>query len=403
MVHPWDSFTGKPWFCSVAIEALMRTLVVSHDVMDAQSSRLRGLLRTMVDNQGPAAATFTNVEQLAAQTQPELVVVSLAPDPERSLEALRQVRRAVGCFIITVGAVTDPRLILRAQQHGADHYVDQSGDLETEIGAALARLKVKLQPAAPVGRLVAVLASSGGSGASTVAVNLAAVLARQHQKCAVLDLKPGRGDQAALLDLKPAFNLADLSLNVGRLDRAMFEKMLVAHTSGIHLLAAPRTFADIRVVTTQGVTQALTLARTYFPFVVVDLEDGFHEEQILALRQASTILLVSRLDFTSLRNARQILEHFGELDIARSSVRLVINRYGQPNELPVAEAEDGLGEKLAHFIPDDPKTINGANNAGIPAVIKAPSTKVAQSFAQLAKTATERRRGETEALVTAVN
>jgi pilus assembly protein CpaE len=371
----------------------MRTLVVSHDVMDPESSQLRGLLRTLVDNQGPAAATFANAAEVLSQVQAELVVVSLGPDPERGLETMRQLRRTAGCFIVMVGPVTDPKLILRALHHGADHFVDQA-DLETEIEAALSRLKIKQQTAAPAGRLVAVLASSGGSGASTVAVNVATILARENQKCALLDLKTGRGDQAALLDLKPAFNLADLSLNVGRLDRAMFEKMLVPHSSGVHLLAAPRTFGEIRVVTTQGVGQALTMARTYFPYAVVDLEDCFHEEQILALRQAFVILLVSRLDFTSLRNARRILEHLGELDVPRTRVRLVINRYGQPNELPVAEAEEALGEKLAHFIPDDPKTINRANNAGIPAVIKAPSAKVSQSFFQLAKAVLERRRSE---------
>jgi pilus assembly protein CpaE len=371
----------------------MQTLVVSHDVLDPESSQLRGLLRTLVDSQGPAAATFANAEQVLSQVQAELVVVSLGPDPERGLETMRQLRRTAACFIVMVGPVTDSKLILRALYHGADHYVDQ-GDLESGIEAALSRLKIKQQAIAPAGRLVAVLATSGGSGASTVAVNLATVLAGENQKCALLDLKTGRGDQAALLDLKPAFNLADLSLNVSRLDRAMFEKMLMPHASGVHLLAAPRTFGEIRVVTTQGVGRALTMARTYFPYVVVDLEDCFHEEQILALRQATTVLLVSRLDFTSLRNARRILEHMSELEIPRTHFRFVINRYGQPNELPVSEAEQALGEKLVDFIPDDSKTINRANNAGIPAVIKAPGTKVAQSFIQLAKAALERRRGE---------
>src|SRR5439155_23345564 len=196
----------------------------------------------------------------------ELVVVGLWPEPDQGLEAIRQLRRAVSCQIVAVGEVSDPKLILRALQHGADHYVD-SGELETEIEAALARLKLKQEGAAPAGRILAVLASSGGSGASTLAVNLATLLAKEHQKCALLDLNPGRGDLAALLDVKPQFNLADLCLNVGRLDRAMFEKMLVAHASGVHLLGAPQMFGDTRVVTAQGVTQALAMARKVFPIV----------------------------------------------------------------------------------------------------------------------------------------
>jgi pilus assembly protein CpaE len=369
----------------------MRTLMVSPDLPDPQCDKLRGLLRELVDSEGPAVANFAEAEQ--SEPQAELVVVMLWPEPERGLETLRHLRRAAPCFILAVGPITDPKLILRALQHGADHFVDQA-ELETELEAGLSRLKIKQEAAQPSGRLLAVLASSGGSGTSTVAVNLATVLAREHKTCALLDLNPGRGDLAALLDVKPPFNLADLCLNLARLDRAMFDKMLVRHASGVHLLGAPQTFGDTRVVTPQGVGQALKLARTFFPHVVVDLEDCFHEEQTVALRQATSILLVLRLDFTSLRNARRILGHFGDLDIPRDRVRLVINRYGQPNELQVADAEEALGEKPVHFIPDDPKTINGANNAGIPAVIKAPSAKVSQSFVQLARAAAERRRGE---------
>src|SRR5207249_4559549 len=113
-------------------------LVVSHDFMDAQSSKLRSLLRTLVDSQRPQAATYSNAEQVLTQAQVELVVVVLWPEPDRGLEALRQLRRAVSGHIVAVGEVTDPKLILRALQHGADHYVD-SGELETEIEAALAR------------------------------------------------------------------------------------------------------------------------------------------------------------------------------------------------------------------------------------------------------------------------
>jgi pilus assembly protein CpaE len=293
--------------------------------------------------------------------------------------------------VLAVGQASEPKLILRALHEGADHYLDQA-ELETGLDAALARLQNREE--APSGRLVGVLGASGGSGASTLAVNVASVLARDHGKCALVDLKPGRGDLAALLDLKPAFHLADICLNVARLDRAMFEKALVPHGSGIHLLGAPQVFGSTRLVTTQGVCQALTMARRLFPFVVVDLEDCFHEEQVMALRQASAVLLVTRLDFTSLRNMRRILDHLGEIEVSLARVRLVANRYGQPNELPVTEAEEALGEKLAYFIPEDARTVNGANNTGIPAVLKSPSAKVAQAFAQVARGILERRRAE---------
>jgi pilus assembly protein CpaE len=111
---------------------------------------------------------------------------------------------------------------------------------------------------------------------------------------------------------------------------------------------------------------------------------------MVTLRQASLVFLVFRLDFTSLRNARRILEHLKDLDLPRHRIRLVINRRGLPYELPLAEAEQALGEKLTHFIPDDPKTFNRSNNAGIPVVLKNPTAKVSRSIAELAKIASSR-------------
>jgi pilus assembly protein CpaE len=367
----------------------MRALIVSHDIMEAVSSKLRGILRAQVDTQGPATSTFDGAENALYQVRPEMVVVVLSPDPERGLEMLRKLRGEMTGYLLAAGQTADSKLILRALHAGADQYLDEA-DLEAGLESVLARLQIKQEANAPPGRLLALLAASGGSGASSLAANLAVVLAREHQKCALLDLKPGIGDLAALLDLKPQFNLADLCQNITRLDRAMFEKMLVRHASGVHLLGSPQAFGNARAVTVQGVNQALAMARKFFPHVVVDLEDCFHEEQMVTLRQASLVFLVFRLDFTSLRNARRILEHLKDLDLPRHRIRLVINRRGLPYELPLAEAEQALGEKLTHFIPDDPKTFNRSNNAGIPVVLKNPTAKVSRSIAELAKIASSR-------------
>ena len=56
-------------------------------------------------------------------------------------------------------------------------------------------------------------------------------------------------------------------------------------------------------------------------------------------------------------------------------MRLVVNRYGQPKEVPASKAEEALGLKIAHYIPDDPKTVNRANNNGVPLVLESPSAQ----------------------------
>jgi pilus assembly protein CpaE len=316
-----------------------------------------------------------------AQAHPRLVVLVLSPDPERALAVLGKLRDK-GRRVLAVGAAA-PKLVLRALRGGADDYVDE-GSLELDLDAVINRQQEEDEEQSESGRLIAVLAPSGGSGSSTLAVNVATVLAKEHQQVALVDLKLVSGDLAALLDLNPTYTLADLSRNRARLDKIMFERSLVQHASGVHLLAPPRMYADIEYVTPEGVCQALDLALSVFPYVVVDLDHSFHAVQLQALRKADVILLVLRLDFASLRNARRCLEHLEGLGIAKELVRLVVNRYKQPKEVSVSEAEEALGVKFFHFIPDDPWTVNRANNNGTPVVLEAPSAKVSKSITRLA-------------------
>ena len=360
----------------------MRAFIVSDH--EPTTGRVRqALLREGLDC--PAAhvlAPGLAAERLT-RARAELVVLVLAPDPERALAVLPGIRLLAHGRVVVVGPASDTRLVIRALREGAGDYIDEA-ELEAELRAALERMRAESVTQLEMGRAIAVLAPSGGSGSSTLAVNLATVLAREHQRSLLLDLKLATGDLAALLDLKPAHTLADLCQNAARMDRVMFERSLARHASGVHLLAPPRTFADIGQVTPEGVRQALTLARALFPYVVADLDHSFAEEQAQVLRQADVVLLVLRLDFTCLRNTRRALDYLARLGVGPDRVRVVVNRYGQAKEVPAAKAEDALGLKIFHYVPDDPKTVNRANNGGVPLVLDSPSAKVARSVSQLA-------------------
>ena len=126
------------------------------------------------------------------------------------------------------------------------------------------------------------------------------------------------------------------------------------------------------------------MAKGMFPYVVADLDHGFRDVQVQALRQADVVLLVLRLDFASLRNARRTLDHLEHLGVGHDRVRLVVNRHGQPKEVPAAKAEEALGVKIFHYVPDDPRAVDRANNNGVPVVLETPSAKVSRSVTRLA-------------------
>jgi pilus assembly protein CpaE len=324
-----------------------------------------------------------------------LLVVVLSPDPERALKDLGELRGQTQARVLAIGPTYDPKLMLRALRAGADDFLDEL-EISSELEAALSRRRRAEQPAQPtadLGKVTAVLGSSGGCGASTVAANVATVLARQHKRAGLIDLKLEAGDLAALLDLKPNHTLADLCQSGARMDRVMLERSFVQHSSGVHLLAPPRSFADIASVTPDGVRRTLGLARSLFPYVVVDLDHPSRPEQLQALQMAEVVVVVLRLDFTSLRNTRRALDYLEQLGITADRIQLVVNRYGQAKEIPYAKAEEALGRKIPHYVPDDPRTVNRANNSGVPVVLESPSAKVSRTITALAASVNGRHKG----------
>jgi pilus assembly protein CpaE len=313
----------------------------------------------------------------------DLVVAVLPPDPPRVLAALAGLRPQSGAGVLAVGPTMESRLVLQALRGGASDFVDEA-ELEAELRAALARLRSAAGAQAEPGRLIALLSPSGGSGSSTLAANLATVLAKEHKSTALLDLKHASGNLADLLDLKPAHTIADLCLNAAQMDRVMFERSLVRHASGVSLLAPAQHFADVAHVTPDGVRQVVTLARDLFPYVLADLDYSYRDEEAQVLRLADLVLLVLRLDFSSLRHAQRALEYLKHLGLGPERVRLVANRYGRPKEVPARTAEEALGVRICHYVPDDPKTVNRANNNGVPLVIESPWARVSRSLRTLA-------------------
>jgi len=323
------------------------------------------------------------VETLA-KVRPDMLLLVLSPDPDHALSVLDAARNDSRGRVVVVGPSSDPKLVVRALRGGADDFVDED-EIEGDLEAALSRFKrEQATRSTEEAKVIAVLAPSGGSGSSTIAANVATMLAKQHKTSVLMDLKLQSGDLSALLDLKPTHSLADLCQNVSRLDRVLFERTLARHASGVHLLASPLQFNDVGFVTAEGVRKVLGMAKLMFPYVVIDLDHSFHAEQVEALRLADQILIVLRLDFASLRNTRRSLDYLEKLGIGREHLQLVVNRYGQPKEVPFAKAEEALGLKISHYVPEDAKTVNRAINDGVPLVIESPSSKVARSVMKLA-------------------
>lgn len=314
-----------------------------------------------------------------------LLLVVLPDPPDKGLELIQRTRRAERP-LLCAGPGEDPGLILQSLRAGVDRYLDLD-NLESDLGVALTTLgKTWGQPK---GKNLVVLAPNGGSGASTVLVNLGIALAQHKIKVQLIDLHWTRNDLTWFLDLKPSFTLATLCEQQERLDRAMFDRAMTTHSSGVSLLASggPHSRPD---VLEEGITQIMEWSQSAFHYVLVDMENSHDPITASVLKQADEVLVVFRLDFVSLKNLQNLLDHFSRLGIAKENVRIVANQQDLAGQLSVERAEQALGISVSQVIPHDPRAANQAINHGAPAMLEQPRSKLTRSIQQLAQSVLDR-------------
>jgi pilus assembly protein CpaE len=287
--------------------------------------------------------------------------------------------------VVAVGPSFGPEMILQTIRCGAVDYLDISRDFDRELASLVDRIRSSKHDPAEVGRLFTIIGPVGGVGASLLATNLAVALARRGGSCGLLDFQLRGGDLATLLHASPRHTLRSLAEKSQQLDKAMFEQSLVKHESGVHLLAGPEPYSDFQLVSPQVIQKIVHLARRHCPYVVVDLEDCEHPEQVRTLAGSDCIIVPLRLDYVSLWRARKCIEYLTRANVPREHIIPVANRVGQPKELPLDRVEEVLGLAVRHRIADDPSTVNASINLGTPIVIGSPKSKVAAQINRLAE------------------
>jgi pilus assembly protein CpaE len=357
------------------------TFILSDD--PALTQQVRDALLREGETCPPEQVLFLDQADRLARTPAGLVLLVLGSQPERALYVLERLQDQGSMRVLAVGPAGDSRLLLRVIRAGASDFVDEA-NLQADLRACLARLQLTHGERGKSSKVVAVFGPSGGSGASTLAVNLSVALAQKKHQLLLVDLRLPLGDLAALLDLKPTHSLAELCPHADRLDHSMLERTLVSHESGVKLLAAPLSHADSAHVTADGVREIIRLARRLFSFVIVDVDHSLGPEQLEALTAADVIVLVLHLQFICVRRTCQTLDFLERLGVSRERIRVVVNRYGDAREVPTAKAEKVLGLAINHYIPDDPRSVNQSGNDGLPVVLASPRARVSRSLIDLA-------------------
>lgn len=327
-------------------------------------------------------------QALAARaTQGIFLVVTVGKSPPATLRTIHQLRQTTNEVIIAVGP-KEASVILEAIRAGADDYVDETLAMD-ELPHSISRHGATRGLAASEGELIVVMSGSGGSGRSLVATNLSVTLANIQGRCGLVELDACSGNCASLLNLKPRHTILDLCRRSEKLDRKTLEKALIEHDSGVSLLPAPSEPVRPDVIGDEFIERAVRELRTMFPKVVLDCQDGWNTGLLRRLSaQTPHFLVLTRLDFNSVCNTGRVLSHLEKSGIDRHRVQVLANRHGEPGNVPPAKIEHALATRVAHLIPDDPRTVHRSINTGVPFVVDSPAAPISKAVSSIAESFT---------------
>lgn len=372
------------------------------DPLDATREPLRNLLLG-VDSVWLEAecARYEFFFDVIHQSNPDVVIVSLDADRNKSLQLIAQLGTEYPDMpILAVSA--DDKAILQAMQRGAKFFLTQPVVLE-ELLNALRRLPERggdgsgtTADGAPAkkklslgSQIISILGSRGGIGCTSVGVNLGCSLAANpDHSVALVDLDLALGDADVALDLIPDHTLADVALNIERLDMAFLRRALIKHEgSGLSLLAHPTQMQDVGLIHEDHLQRLLNLLKASYTHLLLDLSKGLTPTDLTALRMADTILLIAQLELSSIRNVVRMLLTLGNEEGLSDKVKIIMNRVGSDfmeGEISLKKAEETIGKPIFWQLPNDSKAMIGSRNAGVPLIQHAPRSKVQQSLQGLA-------------------
>jgi pilus assembly protein CpaE len=367
------------------------------DPSDTSREELRNVLLGMESIWLEAeCARYEFFPEVISQSNPDVAVISLDSDQAKALQLISQLTEDTPDMpILAISARGDGQAILQALRNGAREFLTVPVVLE-ELLKALQRLqrgrangesRNGSESSAKVESLViAVLGSRGGVGCTSIAVNLGATLAQNsHHTAALIDLDLALGDADVALDLMGDHTLADVALNIERLDLQFLRRSLTKHASGLSLLPHPVQLEDAGLIREDHLQRVIGLLRASYTHLVLDLSKSFSPTDVTALRMADIILLVAQLDLSSLRNVVRMLLTLGADDTLANKVQIVLNRVGSETDISLKKAEETIGKPIYWQIPNDPKPMIESRNQGAPLLQYAPKCKAQQSISGLAE------------------
>jgi pilus assembly protein CpaE len=198
--------------------------------------------------------------------------------------------------------------------------------------------------------LIAFLPAKAGSGATTAAVHVSGVLARDYKKTVLLiDADLHSGLLSALLRIEPEQSIVDAVSMSYLLNDALW-KTLVTRAQGFDVLPTPLARVHAHI-TPWEYHRLIAFATPRYDFIIVDLPEVINDATEAIARRAKRVNVVCTPERASIILARRRIHELEVRMVSRDQVHIVLNRYS--GDLSITETEHLLGCTIGNSIPND--------------------------------------------------
>lgn len=326
---------------------LSLNLLASEDTIDPED--LAGCAAAVVQVDQASPSSVKRFEKLAATTKTPLIAAAFEPP------------------------LALVRSLVRAGAHDVVPLPLDIADLETSllpIRDQLARNAASGQSAN--GRLVSVIKSVGGIGATSLLTQLAVRATEKEaaygREVCLLDLDLQFGNAAFQLGLRPSLTFYELIEAGARLDGELLRATTTLHPSGLKVIAAPKSLMPLDAVSSEQLIEIVEIAKREFGTVFVDLPASWTNWSLSLLAQSDLVLLITELSVSGLYRARRQLDLLREQDLASVDLRIVVNRFekGLLKTVKQSDVQSALGRAVSYTIANEPGVMQPAIERGVP-------------------------------------
>jgi len=257
--------------------------------------------------------------------------------------------------IFAVSSDARPDVIIQAMRSGCREYLfkplvrDQLLQAITRAGGRRRERRERSNT-----QVMTFIGAKGGCGVTTIATQLAALLASSSsKKTLLLDLHPSLGDAALYLGFTNSkYHAFELMENTDRLDAELLQSIALHHSSGLDILAAPNDFETTRHAGSATISQMFNFLRAWYDFILIDLPAGLNDYTAKLIGHSEQLYVVTVSEVSALRNASRILDFMSQEDVPQEKVRVILNRFEKRSPIPESQIEKLIQRKIFWMVPN---------------------------------------------------